>query len=314
MRISPAQLLASALWRTGAILQGGAARLRPVALRADAGIRLENQVHPVEILERNGDWIVCRIEDLIWRLDPSQCVDQDLIDDGKFEPESTKWLPQIVRPGMVAIDVGANFGYYTVQLSKLVGSQGQVYAFEPSPRYRGRLLDHLERNGCANVIVSECGLSDRDEDGQLYGDNVSASMHWHDDGHEPIFEERIRLTTLDAYVREVGISRVDFIKVDIDGHEPRFITGATQTLVRFQPVILIEFANLSLWAAGSNAESLGRQLEELGYSLRNEKTGLPYPNHADFLRDAMNCSHSVNVLCFPEESKKISSSILTGSS
>ena len=305
MRITPARLLQSALWRTGAMFQAWAVRLATIGNdREPAPAIVEDKSAPVEVLEQDGDWLVCRIDNLIWRLDPSQCIDQDLLDDGMFEPESTSWIQQIVKPGMIAVDVGANFGYYTVRLSKLVGSGGQVHAFEPSPRYRERLLDHLKRNECDNVLVSEYGLSDREEESRLYGDNVSASMHWHNDAQHPIFEETIRLKTLDRYASDWGLERLDFIKVDIDGHEPQFITGAAETLTRFRPVILMEFANICLWAAGSNAESLGQQLGELGYSLCSEKTGEPYPSHADFLRDAMNCSHSVNVLCFPKNRDK----------
>jgi FkbM family methyltransferase len=256
---------------------------------------------PVKVLERQDGWLVCLIDGFYWRLDPTQCIDADILDDGLFEPTSIKWVDQVVKPGMVVVDVGANFGYYTLRLSRLVGPSGQVHAFEPSVRYRERLLDHLRQNGCSNVIVMDYGLSDQSAEHQLYGDNVSATMHWHDDAKSPTVNEKIVLRTLDSYVQGAGISRLDFIKVDIDGHEPSFVAGASQTLSRFRPLILMEFANLSLWAAGSNAESLGRQLTELGYSLHCERTDEPYPSHADFLRDAMNCSHSVNIFCYPDD-------------
>src|SRR5438067_4805323 len=151
MRITPARLLRGALWRTGRAFERLAARipapLDPEPAPAPAAIE---DAGPVEILEDDGGWVTCRINDLIWKLDPTQCIDRDLLEDGMFEPASTKWVEQIVQPGMVAIDVGANFGYYTVRLSKLVGPGGRVHAFEPSQRYRERLLGHLKLNHCEN--------------------------------------------------------------------------------------------------------------------------------------------------------------------
>lgn len=304
MRITPARLLRSALWRTGRAFQTLAAHV-PAAPpdAAPAPEVIEDKNDPVEILEDEGGWVTCRIDDLIWRLDPTQCIDRDLLEDGMFEPYSTNWLSRIIQPGMVAVDVGANFGYYAVQLSKLVGPAGQVHAFEPSQRYRERLLDHLQRNNCENVIVSDEGLSDEQSEQVLYGDDISATMHWADDGKPPTVAETIRLRTLDSYVEETKLTRMDFIKVDIDGHEPKFIAGAAGALERFQPIILIEFSQINLMAANSDVESLARQLTSLGYSLYSETTGEPYLTRANFLRDVMNCSHSVNMICRPGGSR-----------
>jgi FkbM family methyltransferase len=296
VKAGPARILRSVLWRTGSACQKLAARI-PVAS--------DKLKIPVEILERQDNWVLCRIDDFVWRLDPSQCIDGDLLDDGLFEPASTNWVRRIVKPGMVAIDVGANFGYYTMQLSRLVGPDGLVHAFEPSARYHPRLLDHIERNGCRNVIVSEYGLSDRFHEEPLYGDNVSATMHWPDDARPPEIEETIRLRTLDNYAKEASLSRLDFIKVDIDGHEPGFVTGAIETLKKFRPIILMEFSQVSLVMAGSDVERLGQQLTEIGYALHSEQTGEPYASRLDFLRDAMNCTHSVNVICYPATARQV---------
>lgn len=291
MRASAARLLRSALWRAGSTCQSLAKRI-PVA-RDDKGRK------PVKVLERDGEWIICDIDGLIWRLNASQYIDRMLLEEGVFEPASTRWVESVIKPGMVVADVGANFGYYAVRLSRLVGSEGRVYAFEPSARYRERLVDHLRRNGCRNVTVADFGLSDEACGQTLYGDEISAALDWADYAKPPTIEEAVRLRTLDGYAEEVGLSRLDFVKVDIDGHEPRFVAGAAQTLRCFRPLILMEFAQLNLMAAGSDVEKLSRQLEGLGYSFYSENTGEPYSSHANFLRDAMNCSHSVNVICRP---------------
>jgi len=284
------QLLRGGLWRAGKACLSLAARI-PVG-------QADNLGKPLTILEREGEWIICSIEGYVWRLNPTQFIDQRLLEDGTFEPISIAWLDKLVKRGMTVVDVGANFGYYTVRLSRLVGPTGQVHAFEPSARYRDRLLDHLRRNRCENVLVCDSALSNAEGELTLYGDEISAAIDWADYAKPPTITETIRTTTLDEYVNDVGLTQLDFIKVDIDGHEPRFVSGAANTLRRFQPIILMEFAQLNLMAAGSDVEHLSKQLSDLGYSFYSEQTGELYSSHANFLRDAMNCSHSVNVFCF----------------
>ena len=288
MRINPARILRGALWRVGNICIGLAGR-----------IRLNQDGKLTQIPQENGEWTTCRIGDFEWRLNRSQFIDRELFDKGVFEPTSISWVRKLVKPGMIVADVGANFGYYTVLLSSLVGPGGQVHAFEPSKRYCERLLDHVRRNECDNVTVSNFGLSDTASEKILYGDEISAALDWADDAKPPTIEEPVQLRTLDSYAVEIALPSLDFMKVDIDGHEPRFLVGATQTIQRFRPMILMEFAQLNLMAAGSDVEHLVKQLSDLGYSCFSETNGNPYSSHADFLREAMNCSHSVNVFCLP---------------
>jgi FkbM family methyltransferase len=260
----------------------------------------------VDILDYDGNWVTCRVNGIMWRLDIRQYVDSEILKTGIFEPHSTHWVHELVKPGMIVADVGANFGYYTVQLSRLVGSTGLVHAFEPSTAFRQRLLDHLKRNRCSNVTVSEFGLSDRTETLQLYVGADTATLHWCDDRKRPVSEETVPLMTLDEYAEEVNLPHLDFIKVDIDGHEPRFLSGATQTIQRFRPIMLIEFAQLYLPKVGSDAEKLAEQLNKLGYILLSERTGQPFSTHTDFLIEAMNCAYSANILCFPKGSVNLS--------
>ncbi len=262
-----------------------------------AGRRLEAFAENggVTVLERDGDWVLCRARGFSWRLDPRQYVDAEIVRYGIYERDSTLWLPKLVKPGMVVADVGANFGYYALQLSRLVGSEGRVHAFEPSVRFRERLQRHLAENGCDNVTVSDVALSDEAGEQELFVRGSTASFQRVDSAES----ESVLRTTLDRYVDEAGVSRLDFVKVDIDGHEPRFLAGAVRTLRRFQPVVLMEFSHLHLLLAGSGVEDLARTMAELGYTLCPDRTGKPFADRVEFLTEAMNCSHSVNILCHP---------------
>lgn len=253
------------------------------------------------VIEKDSNWITCCAGENIWCLDSTQYLDGEIIKKGVFEPESTQLVHQIVKPGMVVFDVGANFGYYTVQFSKLVGANGHIYAFEPSKRFRERLFDHLRRNSCSNVTVLDFGLSSKTGSLKLYGSDSTATLHPIVDFLRPIEEEVIQLKTLDAFVEEKKLERIDFVKVDIDGHESDFVTGATKTLTSFRPIILMEFAQLNLMEGGSSVVNLSEQLKNLGYVFYSEHTGKQFLNYTNLLRETMNCSHSVNVLCYPHE-------------
>lgn len=259
-----------------------------------------------EIIERDDNWVTCRIGEFIWRLDLTQSLDNQIFNN-TFEPYSTKWIYKIVKPGMIVADVGANIGYYTIQLSKLVGFNGRVYAFEPFSSYHKRLIDHLQLNNCHNVFLSEFGLSDKiATNRKIYfagNKSGSATLVSLDDAS---FSEagNVNLNTLDNYVDEIDITKLDFIKVDIDGYEFKFISGALDSLKRFRPIILMEFSHLHLLHEGSGVEELASMLKGLGYSFYSERTGRQYATRVDFLVDTMNCAYSANVICIPDNINK----------
>lgn len=256
--------------------------------------------YPVTVLEKQGTWIVCEVDGLRFKLDPSQYVDCEILRYGVFEPYSVSWVKQILKPEMVVVDVGANFGYYSLLCSSLVGERGHVLAFEPSARFRNRLDEHIKMNNLHNITVVDRGLSDKEEELSLFLGGDSASFHWVGNS-EPLGAERVTLTTLDKFVRMHGLTRLDFVKVDIDGHEPRFLDGARETLMTYRPIILIEFMQLALMKAGSSVEDLAERLQGMGYLLQSEQSKTPFKDHREFLVQTMNCAYSVNVLCFPRK-------------
>lgn len=144
-----------------------------------------------------------------------------------------------VRPGDVVLDCGANVGVYTRHA--LDAGARLVVAIEPAPA----TLECLRRNLAAEiasgrVIVYPKGVWDKDDQLTLYVDpaNTAAASFLHAD---PKFQQvqRVPLTTVDKLVGELGLERVDFIKMDIEGAEPNALRGARQTLARFHPRLAI---------------------------------------------------------------------------
>ena len=255
---------------------------------------------PMNIVARQGNWIVCQDNGIEWRLDISLGVDSSIYRTGGFEPDSTKWLYEFIKPGMVVVDVGANFGYYSILSAKLVGNDGRVVAFEPLKKFYDRLIDHIDRNHCNQITAVQCGLSEKEEELTLYDGGDSASFYLTNENEPVQITEAVKLITLDSYIAHNEIGRVDFIKVDIDGHEVKFLRGAKATIRRFKPILMVEFMQLALQQAGSGAEELASEISNLGYMLCSEKTGRPFVNHSHLLQEVKNCAFSANILCIPE--------------
>ena len=234
---------------------------------------------------------------LHWRLSTTSCIERDLLLSGAFESETTNLLRDLVEPGMTVVDVGANIGYFTLQFAKAVGNYGQVWAFEPVPEYRQRIFEHLKLNALGkNVTVFPCGLSDQENEQEINVGEASATLHWTSSAMPPRTKVLIQLKTLDRIVSEQELDHLDLIKIDIDGHEPAFLRGATEIIRKFRPVIVIEMAQHCLHVAGSNVELLRKQLKDLDYVICNESTRSPFQTEIDFLFTCANYSHSANVL------------------
>ncbi len=236
---------------------------------------------------------------LRWLLYNDRYLDQEILKWGFFEKETTEIFLNLIKPHMIVFDVGANFGYYTALTAARLNSEGHVHAFEPTLNYRQRLLGNLVANRLeSRVTVHPVALSNLNGEAEIRIGNSSATMH-------PIGEygstEQITLRTLDDFVVEQRIDRIDLIKVDIDGHEPLFIEGSLKTITRFRPCLLLEISEQHLAQHDSSAVRQRTQLEDMGYVLFSEKTGKPFVTAAEFLNDCGNALVSSNVWCFAKE-------------
>ena len=169
-----------------------------------------------------------------------------LLLDGYWEMGLTMHIARHVRPGMTAIDVGANFGYYTILLAALVGDEGRVLAIEPAPEAAAMLNRSVALNGferIATVIEAAAG-ADEPPQALLFvpeREPKNAQIVASPDGldHIPGTLHRVAQSPIDALAAEQR--RIDFIKVDVEGAEESAIAGALATLRRDKPLLVLEF-------------------------------------------------------------------------
>jgi len=187
-----------------------------------------------------------------------------------YEPELA-YLEKVLSPGKVFIDVGANFGVYTLVASKLAGAAGKVIAIEPTAQSFAVLRQNIALNHLANVRAFRVALTQTRGKAWLYHgwDPVGNSL-----GMDPLRGdegEEVQTESLDNLLEENSIDRVDVIKVDVEGAEELVLRGATRTLITYSPVVIFEFnpgcaARLGLSPGGARdfLQGLGYEFVVLG--------------------------------------------------
>jgi len=140
---------------------------------------------------------------------------------GTYERQVQRLFREQLRPGAVALDVGANVGFFTLLASKLTGSSGRVYAFEPLPRNLGYLDRHVRLNDAANVTIEALAIAAASGEA-TFRTAAHASMGGLRDGGDL----RVATASLDDLIASGRVPRPDFIKMDIEGAEGDALRGA----------------------------------------------------------------------------------------
>jgi len=157
---------------------------------------------------------------------------------GIYEVAQMEWLIRAINPGAVCVDIGAAEGYFTLLMAREAGRNGHVIAFEPSERrdYMQRAYDLNAPLGLAELtIVTEFAVGPNTVD--------------------------FNGITFDTYAEQTGLSRLDVVKIDVDGGEMDVLEGMRGTLERFHPHISVELHSPELH------ERVATFLAELGYEM-----------------------------------------------
>jgi FkbM family methyltransferase len=187
-------------------------------------------------------------------------------------------LREVVEPGAVCVDVGAAAGLYTVALSDLVGETGQVLSVEPLP-FVHPLWTRILRPG-RNVSRYVLALGTEPGQGAMsvpvgrYGLVTGRSfLAWHTTGLGSNAEFRghvevnVEVDTLDALCTRAGLTRLDFLKIDVEGAERHVLAGGEAAIGKFRPAILMEIETRHLSRYGHSAETVADWLRHRGYTM-----------------------------------------------
>lgn len=215
---------------------------------------------------------------IVFEYSPSVARDvvvRDLLLTGSFEPGQTEIIKRLLPNGGVFIDVGANIGYFSVIGAISVGPTGRVYAFEPVEEIYRLLCQNLSLNSLSNVDArnlacfscsGRMGIERTPDSAKSYLSSAKTKI--------------VSVTTIDDFVAEVPVHRLDLIKVDAEGSDLEVLKGAHRTIETFRPAIILELDHLARFG-GSRGEVF-QLLDAHGYSVREIRG-----------------KHSVDLLCKP---------------
>jgi FkbM family methyltransferase len=210
-----------------------------------------------------GNELRTNVSGLWFHLNPDDWgLSAELAVEGVHEPILTQLWQELVSPGMVVVDVGANIGYFALLAARRVGQTGKVIAVEPAPVTARYLRLNVLANAALNVVVHECALGRSAGYGFLY---LFRQANWNSlvPRRDAVASQHVLVETLDELVAREP--RVDVIRMDVEGFEGDVIAGMTTTVSRHQPVVVLE---LHLGRLGtSGAEKALAPLLHAGYGL-----------------------------------------------
>jgi FkbM family methyltransferase len=180
---------------------------------------------------------------------------------GTYERHVVRAMRRYISPGSVAYDIGANIGYFTLVLARLVGDSGTVHSFEPDPANLRALESNLRQNRIDNVRVVPSVVSNAT--GVVTFATFRYSLVNHIANAETPSDAQLVTVpsiTLDDFIYRQGNAAPAFVKIDVEGAEDRVFRGAERTLREKKPAIIAEVR------AGGIYEEICHQLGPYGYT------------------------------------------------
>ncbi len=160
---------------------------------------------------------------------------------GEYESAVTDAISAVVKKDDVCLDIGANFGWYTILLQRLCMA-GEVHAFEPMPEIFADLKQNFNLAGePKNVVLNNLALGDEVKMINIhrFTDLPSGFSSLSSDGKGNFQVFSVPMVTLNSYLDEKKIANVDFIKIDVEGAELMFLNGATKLFEQATPPIIM---------------------------------------------------------------------------
>ncbi len=220
------------------------------------------------IIKRNG---------INFEIDISEGLDLSLFLFGNFQKHVTENKFLNLPNNALIFDVGANVGIMSLHFAKKA-PLGKVYAFEPTHYAIQKLNKNfsLNKDIAKNIQIIQTFVSSEEKKQS----DIKAFSSWKIDkevgenqhpvhGGKAMSTEGVSTITIDEFVNDKGLDRLDFIKIDTDGHEFDVLMGARKTIVRFKPQIIFELGQYVMTERGINFNDYDIFFEEMGYKLSN---------------------------------------------
>ena len=171
--------------------------------------------------------------------------------------------------GKTIIDIGANFGFHSMEFADLVGEKGKVISFEPQKLVYYQLCANTIINGYDNITNYNIALSDevttlKMENLDYHSENTINIGNAHLNAYTDLAYNEVDVKPLDSFQFE----NVAVLKIDVQGYEPKVLDGAIQTITKHKPIIFIEVEKPQLQIYGWTENDVFSRLDSLGYEYK----------------------------------------------
>lgn len=182
----------------------------------------------------------------------------------KYFNEEYPTLNSLLSKGDNVVDIGANLGFFTLMISRIIGNEGKIFCFEPSLLTYNKLISNLKINEIQNAYPENFGIGSKDGHYKLKRNKKYSglsSIVVNNSNH--VYEEEIKVTTLDNYFLNKNV-KIDLIKIDTEGFEPEVLRGAEKVIKNYKPIICIELGGGKFLKSSTEAMQI---LNQFGYRL-----------------------------------------------
>ncbi len=234
---------------------------------------------------------------------------------GEWAQQEVSSMCSFLKPGDVALDVGANIGTTTIPMAKKVGRSGMVLAFEPQRAAYTCLCGNVALTHCLNQVrVFQAAIGETDSTIEVPTFSLDQAFNVggvrlddpnYDTAVNVQSKEEVPLMTIDS----LKLGRVDLIKIDVETMESRVMAGAAETIGRCRPIIFAEALNCTALKEGSTIESenlsaMQKFLAANDYDARFLVTDLYHPENIRFCPDNIFPGGDRNIVAIPSEREK----------
>ncbi|MDH4057667.1 MAG: FkbM family methyltransferase [Cyclobacteriaceae bacterium] len=197
-----------------------------------------------------------------------------------FKDPNIDRLFQLCKDNFTVLDVGANIGWTVLGLSS-IAKKGHVFGFEPDPYNYERCAENVGLNKFNNITIFPVGLGNKNTTLNLEIRTPSnrGGNRITDNGQ---ITRPVNIVRLDDFPPIQDLSKVDLIKIDVEGYELNVLRGGERLLKKFKPLLFIELDDNNLKDQGDSARSLVEFLSTMGYRIENAATNEKLESNCNF--------------------------------
>ncbi|WP_245495437.1 FkbM family methyltransferase [Rhizobium ruizarguesonis] len=254
--------------------------------------------------------VVTKRRGISWSLDLRDGVDFAIYLLGGFEVRTLDRYIELIGDGDIVLDIGANVGSHTLPLAQLVGGKGKVISFEPTAHAFSKQKTNISLNPTLaqridpHQMMLMASASETMPEAVYSSWPLEVADDLHSEHHGRLMSTQgARLGTLDETLRDLGVDKVDFIKLDVDGNELEVLLGATATLERSKPRIMLELAPYVYAENPGDFDRLLKLLWDGGYQIGDVASGRKLPEDASKVRAMIADGGGMNVMAFDKSQK-----------